>query len=219
VEVNLDNQTFMHQKQRPVTKRAEFRKTAEDYLTRLVVRLLAKTPVTPNAMTWIGFSITLGAGVLIITEHLLAAGFVVLFAGFFDMLDGALARGTDRVTRFGAILDSTLDRFSEAALLLSVLSIYAVRATEQSTPVILIVGFALVGSLLVSYIRAKAEAMGLECTVGFFTRPERVVVLAIGLMLSRINYAFLVAALSIIVLFSFITVSQRLLHVWRQTKN
>ena len=131
----------MHQKQRPVTKRAEFRKTAEDYLTRLVVRLLAKTPVTPNAMTWIGFSITLGAGVLIITEHLLAAGFVVLFAGFFDMLDGALARGTDRVTRFGAILDSTLDRFSEAALLLSVLSIYAVRATEQSTPVILIVGF------------------------------------------------------------------------------
>ncbi|MAE10569.1 MAG: CDP-alcohol phosphatidyltransferase family protein [Dehalococcoidales bacterium] len=209
----------MHQKQRPVTKRAEFRKTAEDYLTRLVVRLLAKTPVTPNAMTWIGFSITLGAGVLIITEHLLAAGFVVLFAGFFDMLDGALARGTDRVTRFGAILDSTLDRFSEAALLLSVLSIYAVRATEQSTPVILIVGFALVGSLLVSYIRAKAEAMGLECTVGFFTRPERVVVLAIGLMLSRINYAFLVAALSIIVLFSFITVSQRLLHVWRQTKN
>jgi CDP-diacylglycerol--glycerol-3-phosphate 3-phosphatidyltransferase len=219
VEVDLDNQTFMHQKQRPVTKRAEFRKTAEDYLTRLVVRLLAKTPVTPNAMTWIGFSITLGAGVLIITEHLLAAGFVVLFAGFFDMLDGALARGTDRVTRFGAILDSTLDRFSEAALLLSVLSIYAVRATEQSTPVILIVGFALVGSLLVSYIRAKAEAMGLECTVGFFTRPERVVVLAIGLMLSRINYAFLVAALSIIVLFSFITVSQRLLHVWRQTKN
>ncbi len=209
----------MHQKQRPVTKRAEFRKTAKDYLTRLVVRLLAKTPVTPNAMTWIGFSITLGAGVLIITEHLLAAGFVVLFAGFFDMLDGALARGTDRVTRFGAILDSTLDRFSEAALLLSVLSIYAVRATEQSTPVILIVGFALVGSLLVSYIRAKAEAMGLECTVGFFTRPERVVVLAIGLMLSRINYAFLVAALSIIVLFSFITVSQRLLHVWRQTKN
>ena len=209
----------MHQKQRPVTKRAEFRKTAEDYLTRLVVRLLAKTPVTPNAMTWIGFSITLGAGVLIITEHLLAASFVVLFAGFFDMLDGALARGTDRVTRFGAILDSTLDRFSEAALLLSVLSIYAVRATEQSTPVILIVGFALVGSLLVSYIRAKAEAMGLECTVGFFTRPERVVVLAIGLMLSRINYAFLVAALSIIVLFSFITVSQRLLHVWRQTKN
>ena len=215
----MDNQTFMHQKQRPVTKRAEFRKTAEDYLTRLVVRLLAKTPVTPNAMTWIGFSITLGAGVLIITEHLLAAGFVVLFAGFFDMLDGTLARGTDRVTRFGAILDSTLDRFSEAALLLSVLSIYAVRATEQSTPVILIVGFALVGSLLVSYIRAKAEAMGLECTVGFFTRPERVVVLAIGLMLSRINYAFLVAALSIIVLFSFITVSQRLLHVWRQTKN
>ncbi len=209
----------MHQKQRPVTKRAEFRKTAKDYLTRLVVRLLAKTPVTPNAMTWIGFSITLGAGVLIITEHLLAAGFVVLFAGFFDMLDGALARGTDRVTRFGAILDSTLDRFSEAALLLSVLSIYAARATEQSTPVILIVGFALVGSLLVSYIRAKAEAMGLECTVGFFTRPERVVVLAIGLMLSRINYAFLVAALSIIVLFSFITVSQRLLHVWRQTKN
>jgi len=197
-----------------VTKLSEFRKTAGDYLTRLVVRLLAKTPVAPNTITWFGFALTLGAAVLIITEHFIAAGFVVLVAGFFDMLDGALARSTDRVTRFGAVLDSTLDRLSEAVLLLSIMVIYA---REQSTLGILVVGLALLGSLLVSYIRAKAEALGLECEVGLFTRPERVVVLALGLLLSQIGNA-LVVALSIVVVFSFITVSQRLLYVWRQTK-
>jgi len=197
-----------------VTKLSEFRKSAGDYLTRLVVRLLAKTPVAPNTITWFGFLFTLGAAALIITEHFIAAGFLVLIAGFFDMLDGALARSTDRVTRFGAVLDSTLDRLSEAALLLSIMVIYA---REQSTLGIIVVGLALLGSLLVSYIRAKAEALGLKCEVGLFTRPERVVVLALGLLLSQIGNA-LAVALSIVVVFSFITVSQRLLYVWRQTK-
>ncbi|MBA7675437.1 Phosphatidylinositol phosphate synthase [subsurface metagenome] len=212
----MDNQTVIPQKRWPVTKISGFRKTAGDYLTRLLVRLLAKTPVAPNAITWFGFSLTLGAAALIITDHLFTAGFVVLIAGFFDMLDGALARKTDRVTLFGAILDSTLDRLSEAALLLSILVIYA---REQPTLGILIVGLALLGSLLVSYIRAKAEALGLECEVGLFTRPERVVALALGLLLSQINYVFLTVALIIIVVFSFFTVNQRLLYVWRQTKN
>ncbi len=197
-----------------VTKLSEFRKTADYYLTRLVVRLLAKTPIAPNTITWFGFLLNLGAAALIITEHLFAAGFVVLIAGFFDMLDGALARSTERVTRFGAILDSTLDRLSESVLLLSILVIYA---REQLTSGILVVGLALLGSLLVSYIKARAEALGLECEVGLFTRPERVVVLALGLLLSQIDHA-LIVALCIVVVFSFVTVSQRLLYVWQQTK-
>ncbi len=210
----MDNQSIIPQKRHSLTKLSEFRKTAASYLTRVVVRLFAKTPVTPNTITWFGFLVTLGASALILTEHLFAAGFVVLVAGFFDMLDGALARSTNRVTQFGAVLDSTLDRLSEGALLLSILVFYA---REQSTLGIAIVGLALLGSVLVSYIKARAEALGLECEVGLFTRPERVVVLTLGLLLSRIDYA-LTVALGIIVVFSFFTASQRLLYAWRKTR-
>jgi CDP-diacylglycerol--glycerol-3-phosphate 3-phosphatidyltransferase len=196
-----------------LTGLSEFRKTAGNRLTRLIVQLLAKTPVSPDVITWTGFILTLGAAALIITEHLFAAGFVVLIAGFFDMLDGALARMTNKVTRFGGILDSTLDRLSEAVLLLGILVVYA---REQSMLGIIFVGLTLISSLLVSYIKARAEALGLECEVGLFTRPERVVVLAIGLLLSQIDYA-LIVVLGIIMVFSFFTVGQRLLHVWRQT--
>jgi len=197
-----------------VTKLPETRKAIAYYLTRSVVRLLGRTPITPNVISWSGFLVTVVAAVLIVTEHLLAAGFVVLIAGFFDILDGALARSTNRTTQFGAILDATLDRLSEAVLLLGILVLYA---REQSVTEILVVGLALIGSLLVSYIRARAEAVGLECQVGLFTRSERVVMLTLGLLLSRIDYA-LIIALDIIVVFSFITVGQRLVYVWRQTK-
>ena len=210
----MENQSNTSQKRRALTKLPAFRKNASHQLTRLVVRPLAKTPIAPNAITWFGFALTLGAAALIITEHLFAAGFVVLIAGFFDMLDGALARSTNRVTRFGGVLDSTLDRLAEGVLLLSILVVFA---REQSTLGIWIVGLALIGSVLVSYIRARAEALGLECEVGLFTRPERVVVLALGLLLSRIDYA-LIVALGIVVVFSFVTVGQRLLYVWRQTR-
>jgi len=193
---------------------AEVRKTIAYYLTQPVVRLLAKTPITPSAITWSGFLLALGAAALITTGHLFAAGFVVLIAGFFDILDGALARHTNRVTHFGAVLDSALDRLAEAALLLGILVLYA---REQSVAEILLVGLALVGSLLVSYIRARAEALGVECQVGLFTRAERVIVLALGLLLNQFAYA-LVIALAIIVVFSFITAGQRLLYVWQQTK-
>jgi len=130
------------------------------------------------------------------------------------MLDGALARGTGEVTRFGSILDSTLDRLSEAALLLGVLFVYA---SGNSVPGAVLVGLALVGSLMVSYIRARAEALDLECEVGLFTRPERVIVLALGLLFSRFDYA-LTIALVIIVVFSFITALQRILNIRRQIK-
>ena len=190
------------------------RKTAGNRLTSLIVQLLAKTPLSPNAITWTGFLLTLGAAALIITEHLFAAGFVVLIAGFFDMLDGALARTTNRVTRFGGVLDSTLDRLSEAVLLLSILVLYT---QGQQVAESLLVGIALLGSLLVSYTRARIESLGIECKVGLFTRPERVIILALGLLLSQFDYA-LIIALAIITFFSFFTVSQRLLYAWRQTR-
>jgi len=197
-----------------VLKLSEIRKTIAYRFTEPVARLVARTAITPTAITWLGFLLAVGAATLIITGHLFAAGLVVLIAGFFDMLDGALARHTGRASRFGAILDSTLDRLAEAVVLLGILVLYA---REQLLAQTLLVGVTLFGSFLVSYIRARAEAIGLKCQVGLFTRPERVIVLALGLLLNQIAYV-LVAALAIIAVFSFITAGQRLLYVWQQTR-
>ncbi len=190
------------------------RKSLASHFTQPASRILAKTPLSPNIVTWMGFAVTLVAAALIATEHLLAGGIVVIVAGLFDMLDGALARLTGRVTRFGGILDSTLDRLSEAALLLALLSVFA--GNEQPAESVL-TGVALVGSLVVSYVRARAEGAGIECKEGIFTRPERVVVLALGLMLSRFDH-ILVIALGIITFFSYFTVVERLVYAWRHTR-
>ncbi len=190
------------------------RKTLGYYFAEPVVRLLARTSITPDALTWSGFLVSVGAAVLIATGHLFAAGFVVLAAGLFDILDGALARSINRATRFGAVLDSTLDRAAEAALMIAILVMYA---GEQSVNGVLVTGVAWLGSLLVSYIRARAEALGLECQVGIFTRPERVVVLVLGLLLSYFDGALLIA-LAVIAVLSFITAGQRMIYVWQRTK-
>jgi CDP-diacylglycerol--glycerol-3-phosphate 3-phosphatidyltransferase len=197
-----------------MAKLATTRKVIADYFTQPIVRLLSRTPLTPNTVTWLGFCLTVIAGALIVTGHLLAAGVVVLVAGFFDMLDGALARVTERITRFGAILDSTLDRLSEAVLLLSLLAVFV---REQQVASSLLVGIALLGSLMVSYIRARMEGLGIECKAGLFTRPERVIILALGLLLSQFDHA-LIAALGLISILSFYTVVERLVYAWRQTK-
>ena len=198
-----------------MAKLSEGRKLMAYYITQPAAELLARTSIKPNIITWLGFLVTLGAAALIATDHLLAAGVVVLVAGFFDMLDGALARRAKQTTRFGALLDSTLDRLSEGVLLLGILIL---GLKDQSTAIVLLVFFALIGSLLVSYVKARAESLGLECQVGLFTRGERVPVLALGLLLSQFNYA-LITALAIIVIFSFITAAQRVLYVWQQTKS
>ena len=192
----------------------EIRKTLAHRSTEPVARLLARTAITPNAITWFGFLLAVGAAALIITGHLFAAGLVVLIAGFFDILDGALARYTNQTTHFGAVLDSTLDRLSEAVVLFGILVLYT---REQSIVPILLVGIALLSSPLVSHVRARAEVLGIKCEVGLFTRGERVMVLALGLLLNQIPYA-LVTALAIIAVLSFITAGQRLFHVWQQTK-
>ena len=198
-----------------MAKLSEIRKALVYRLTEPIARFLSKTPIGPGAITWSGFSLSVGGAVLIVTEHFLAAGFIVLIAGFFDMLDGTLARHNNQVSPFGAALDSTLDRLSEAALLMGILVFYT---REQSITGILLVGAALTGSLLVSYIRARAEALGLKCQVGLFTRTERVIVLALGLLLNQIDNA-LIIALAIIAVFSFFTAGHRLVHTWKQTRN
>lgn len=189
----------------------KLRKILGEKITSPVVNLLAKTPLSPSMVTCLGFAITLAAAVLVGGGNLIAAGVLVLVAGLFDMLDGALARRTDRVTPFGAVLDSTLDRLSEAALLIGVIVYFS---DTEGALALALVGATLALSLVVSYLRAKTEAMGLEGRAGLFTRPERVIVLTLGLFLNQ-----LVIALAIIAFFSLITVIQRLDNAWRQLKD
>ena len=184
-------------------------------ITRPVVGLLARTSITPNTLTLIGFLFAVAAAVIIYLGHPFAGGLVVLFAGLFDMLDGALARMSNRTTRFGGVLDSTLDRLSEAVLLLAVMALFI---TNGAGGYAVLAGASLVGSFMVSYIRARGEVIGLEMTEGWFTRTERVIVLALGLLLSTFAIA-LPIALGIIVVLSFFTAGQRLFLVWQKTRH
>ncbi|GAI48957.1 unnamed protein product, partial [marine sediment metagenome] len=146
----------------------------------------------------------------IVTGYFLLGGALVLVSGLFDLLDGALARFTKQSTKFGAILDSTIDRLSEAAIFCGLLVWYMPKV---ATLEIVLIFAALIGSFLVSYIRARAEGLGLECRVGLFTRAERVIVLAVGLL---VNQVFI--ALWVLVVFVYITVAQRLLYLRKQAK-
>jgi len=190
------------------------RKSIAVRVTEPIIKFISKTPLTPNMVTVIGFAITVVSGALAFTDHLLAAGLIVLLAGAFDMLDGALARTTKRVTKFGAILDSTLDRVSEALVLLGLLAVF-VRAGHL--PESMLTGFALLGSFLTSYTRARMEGLGIECKAGLFTRPERVIVTAAGLIFSGISYVLLIA-LIIVTFFSWYTTVERMVYAWRSLK-
>ena len=169
-------------------------------------------------VTWFGFLLILGASVLAGMGHLFAAGWVMLASGFFDIIDGALARGTNQVTRFGAVLDSTLDRASEAVMLLGIAAYYLFsKAVGNFEWIVLLIGLAIMGSFLVSYVRARAEGVGLDCQVGMFTRTERVIILALGLLLGSVG-GVLIAVVVVVAVLSLVTVIQRLVYVAKKAK-
>jgi CDP-diacylglycerol--glycerol-3-phosphate 3-phosphatidyltransferase len=159
-----------------------------------------------------GFLVSVAAGAVIAREYLLLGGGLVLFSGVFDMLDGSLARAKGQCTKFGALLDSTLDRVAEAVVLLGLLIMYSRQPStwEPWEPMLIYITF--VGSVLVSYVRARAEGLGMKCEVGIFTRTERVVVLAVGLILGQWIEEALLIALCIIAAFAWITVLQRIIY-------
>jgi CDP-diacylglycerol---glycerol-3-phosphate 3-phosphatidyltransferase len=194
-----------------------FRKVLQSYITLPLVSFLAKLSITPNMVTWFGFLVLLVSAWLAAIGQFFAAGWVMLLAGFFDMIDGALARHTNQVTRFGGVLDSTLDRLSEAAILIGLIAYYLFNPLDNFEWIILLIGFVLISSFLVSYIRSRAEAADIDCQVGIFTRTERVIILTLGLLLSSIDF-ILVIALAIIAVLSVVTVVQRLVHVYQKTK-
>lgn len=174
-----------------------------------VATIVARTGLTPTMVTWLGFGLNVLTGWVLFHGEFVAGGVLVLVAGMFDALDGSLARATGRVSAFGAFLDSTLDRLSEAALYFGLLMFFAGQAGGRQE--IALIYLTIVGSLLVSYTRARAEGLGIECKVGLFTRFERVVVLSLGLLLAQVRVALWILALG-----SLLTALQRMWHVWKQ---
>ena len=157
-----------------------------------------------------GALLNLAAAALVVGDRLVLAGVVFVVGSLLDMLDGTLARLAQKVSPFGAFLDSTLDRASEGIVLAAV----AYRLAEQGRSVdAALVVVALLGSLLVSYTRARAEALGLECKVGFMSRPERVVLLSIGLFFDLLPYV-----VYLLVVLTTVTVGQRVAHTYRQLR-
>jgi CDP-diacylglycerol--glycerol-3-phosphate 3-phosphatidyltransferase len=199
-----------------VTNLAEFRRTAARRITEPLKTALIKSRLKPNTLTWLALAISIIAAGTIATNHLLIGGFLVLLSGLFDIMDGALARLTNQATRFGALLDSTFDRISDAVLLLGLLVLYLISG---GTIEMVLIFLALVGSFLTSYVRARAEGIGINCPVGLFTRAERVIILALGLLLNPLYEFSILIALLLMVVLGFFTVGQRLIYVWQQTKS
>ncbi len=183
-----------------------------DYVETPVALLLGRIGLTPNLVTLIGLLISGLAAYLISIGIWWGGGVVVLVAGIFDLFDGALARNTDRVSKFGALLDSTVDRVSEAVVLLGLLAFYVARDDDVGS---ILVYVAIVGSIMVSYLRARSEGLGIECKVGVMTRPERVVTLGIGLIVGHFVPEVMLAVLAAIAALTLFTTVHRLVHTGR----
>jgi CDP-diacylglycerol---glycerol-3-phosphate 3-phosphatidyltransferase len=176
---------------------------------------LADRRVHPNLLTTLGFFATMAAAWSFHVQALHAAGFLVLLGGFFDILDGRVARLTGLGSKFGAFYDSTLDRISEIAVFLGILSLYADNMT-----MIYVVMLAMAGSLMVSYTRARAEAMGLDCRVGLMPRAERVVLIGAAALFFGTAWNAIVLT-GVIVLLAFatnITAIQRIVWVYQHAR-
>jgi CDP-diacylglycerol--glycerol-3-phosphate 3-phosphatidyltransferase len=185
-------------------------RTVPRRITDPIVAVLAKAHVTPNAVTLVGVLGAAGAAVLLARGQFLAGGIVVLAAGAMDLLDGALARATGRVTPFGAVFDAVMDRVSEAAVLFGILYYYVDRNAGQEA---LLAFAAIVGSMLVSYVKARGEVLGITIREGLFTRAERVILIGGGSILDLVRIA-----LWILAILANVTALQRLYLIWRKTR-
>jgi CDP-diacylglycerol---glycerol-3-phosphate 3-phosphatidyltransferase len=174
-------------------------------------RIVAKTHLTPNAITIIGLVLNTGVAAVIASGNLMLGGILVLLAGGFDALDGAVARVTGKTSEFGGFLDSTIDRYSEAVVFGGLL-IYFARGDDGMLPILLIYA-TIVGSLMISYTRAKAEQIGIKGDVGFAQRLERVLILAAALIISQPIWGLWVLAIA-----TQVTAVHRIYHVWRVTR-
>jgi CDP-diacylglycerol---glycerol-3-phosphate 3-phosphatidyltransferase len=185
-----------------------------------IISVFRESPITPNMLTLFGLVITFAGALLVAINQLLLGGLVLTFAGLFDIFDGALARAAGKVYRYGAFLDSTVDRYSEGVVYLGIL-VYFLRQHDSLQPVIVLIAMA--GSFLVSYVRARAQSLGFTCDVGILARPERVVIIVAGLLLESTHLAVgpwspLTLALLILAVGTNFTAIQRVWVVWQQNR-
>ncbi len=174
---------------------------------QFLVRLLTKMGLTPDQVTWTAAGLNVFVALLITQNILIAAGVLWFIAGVLDLLDGLMARSLDRATPYGAFLDSTIDRISDGVVFSAMVYLYA----QSGDPLMAAVtALALLGSLLTSYTRARAEALGVSCSGGWGSRFERVLLIGVGLC-----FQVLTIAVIILLALGVITVAQRMLEAKR----
>ena len=179
-------------------------------IINLLVGALALSRIHPNVLTFLGLVINTWAAFLFAAGRFRAAGLVVILAGVFDMVDGRVARETNRVTRFGGFFDSVIDRYSDLALFMGLLVYYA---SINRFFYIVLTAIVMTGSVMVSYTRARAECTIPKCKVGFLERPERVVLIIIGALFDR-----MAPVLWVIAVLSTITVIHRITYTYQQLR-
>ena len=190
--------------------RAAARRLLTTYVETPVAKTLARLGVSPNAITLAGLVGACGSAYLLGAGSLVLGGVVMLVAGVLDLFDGAVARLTGRASKFGALLDSTADRVSEAVVLLGLLVFYM---NEPSTLGAALAFAAMVGSMMVSYVRARAEGLGVHWTGGVMTRPERVAVLGAAAIVGEWWGPAVLLALAAIAALTTLTTLQRVFYV------
>lgn len=180
---------------------------------------LIRNGASPNAITTLGFLVTTSAGLSFFLGHVRIGGLLILLGGIFDILDGQVARGSGTVSVFGSFYDSTLDRMSEIVVFLGIFSLYGGGHPDFPYPwMVYTVALAMAGSLMISYTRARAEALGLDCKVGMMQRPERVVLTGVSALLFGGAWDGLVLTwvLLIMAVLTNFTAIQRIVWVYRQ---
>ena len=189
-------------------------------ILQAIVNGLALTRISPNVLTFLGLLINTAAAILfgLANEHnfvrmFVYAGLVIIGAGIFDMVDGRVARQTDQVTVFGAFFDSVIDRYSDVVLFFGLLVFYA-RGNRFFY--VVLAAFVMVTSLMVSYTRARAEALIGSCKVGFMERPERVVLIILGALFNR--WGVMAPVLWVLAVLSTLTVVHRISYTYQRTK-
>ena len=191
-------------------KRETIRRLLHHYWAEPLAKLLNKAGLSPNMITVLGLFISFGAAYLLSRGWFLSGGIVLLFAAAFDLLDGTLARMQDRVSRFGAFLDSVSDRLSEAAIFLGILIFYSL---EHNVGGSILASLALIFSFMVSYLRARAEGLQIDSSGGLATRAERVIILGAGAILEIV-----IPTLALIAVLSLFTSIQRFYHIWKESR-
>lgn len=175
-----------------------------------IVRLLSAFRINPNVITFLGFLISCGVATAFAFGAFRTAGVVLICAGLFDILDGAVARSSRTESGFGAFFDSVLDRYSDIAMFLGLI-VYYIRLDDSFYVVLTCI--VLMGSVMISYARARAESLIRQCRVGFLERPERLVLLIIGALAHRIE-----AVLWVMAVLSHWTVIGRIYHTWSELR-